>query len=160
MSQTNGKVLRVRLTKTPQLITAKSLAIPEGGTQGERNELWSAPDVRTGLRSRYLSNVLEGQTTVQVDMAPYGRVLKRGHVIGHGNNSYLVDEIMYTGTTAIAIITPPARRTIAVGDVCEFEPWFLGTMLSGSDFRTTYDAENVGMIQLGKITLSEAIIDG
>lgn len=159
MSQTNGKLLRIRLTKTPQLVTSKSLSIPQGGTIGPHNELWKASNKRQGLRGQFAASTLQGATTVVIDMASFGPILKRGHVIGHGNNSYLIDDISYSGVNAVATITPPSRKTISVGDDCEFEPFFVGTMLSGSDFRATYDAESAGHIQLGKITLSEAIID-
>jgi len=158
MSQSNGKILRVRLTKTPQLVTSNQIAKPKGGTLGQADDRWKAPDANNGLRGRYVASALEGTTTVIIDMAPFGPILKRGHVIGHGNHSYIVDDVTYSGASAVVTINPPARKPIASGDYCEFEPWFLGTMLSGSDFRVTYDAENNGMMQLGKITLSEAII--
>jgi hypothetical protein len=158
MSQSNGKVLRVRLTKTPQLVTSSQLSKPEGGTLGPPDALWQAPKVNSGLRGRYVASALEGTTAAIIDMTAFGPILKRGHVIGHGDQTYIIDDIIYSGANAVVTVNPPFRKPVAVNDVCEFEPWFLGTMLSGSDFRATYDAENNGMHQMGKITLSEAIV--
>jgi hypothetical protein len=107
----------------------------------------------------YLVSALEGSNVLQIDMLAIGPLLKHGHVIGHDNSGYLVDDIVYdTLGIATITVTPPLRRNVAAGDPVFFRPWFTGSIANPGEFRTTYDAEMVGHIQLEKIILNEVIV--
>ena len=81
----------------------------------------------------------------------------RGHVIGHSNETYLIDEINYVGTIATMNVKPPLRRNVVVNDTAYFRPFFTGQISNGAEILQTYDAELNGLIQLPKIIFSEVI---
>jgi hypothetical protein len=156
MSKGNGEVFRVRLAPTPQVLSARS-AQPDWRS----NALWSEQKpVSTDMVARYDAVALEGSTTLVVDMTAHGDRIRRGHVIGHGDTCYGIDKVIYNHTTHRATLTvkPPLRNPVAVGDTVLFRPYFTGVMGNIEELRTTYDAEQVGAIQLGKIVFTEAIV--
>lgn len=158
MSKINGQVLRVKLARTPQVVTSLNIAIPENDTGYPFEDFYSRPRIQTDLEGRYTTAALEGTTSVVIDMRIFGRILLPGHVIGHGDNCYLVDEISYdSNLQATVVVTPPLRRDVTAGDTALFRPNFLGTISNGDSFRVTYDAEDIGMIQPGDITFNEAV---
>lgn len=144
MSSGNGRIFRIPLTKTPQLVTMRTM-------------LSGYPP--TSLQTVYTTVALEGSTTVTVDMKPFGPIAKAGHVIGHGDQTYLIDAISYDAALVATItVTPPLRKDVAINDGCLLTPNFLGTISNIEDVRITYDAENAGAIQMGKMVFSEAIV--
>jgi hypothetical protein len=162
MSKTNGEILRIRLAPTPQV--AGALALRSGGVP------WGAqgfyPDVQWSNQQNWAGDTiagftavaLEGTNVVKIDMTAQGPILQAGHVFGHGNVSYLVDEISYDNAGIATVVTkPPLRSTIGINEIALLRPYFLG-QIKASDFRTTYDADQNGNIQLGMITLSEVIV--
>jgi hypothetical protein len=156
MSKGNGEVFRVRLAPTPQVLSARS-AQPDWRS----NALWSEQKpIATDMVARYDAVALEGSTTLIVDMTAHGDRIRRGHVIGHGDTCYGIDKVQYDYGTRRATLTvkPPLRNPVAVGDTVLFRPYFTGVMGNIEELRTTYDAENVGHIQLGKIVFTEAIV--
>lgn len=160
MSKTNGQIFKVRLAPTPQVPSGRSLSVPWGAEDIYPDSLWSNLQNWSGdITGTYNSAALEGNNIVTIDMSAYGPLLKAGHVIGHEYNCYLIDEVSYDtdGIATIAVL-PPFRRNIAVGDQVWFRPWFTGTISNGDQIRQTYDAENVGAIQLEKILLTESLI--
>lgn len=160
MSKINGQVFRVPLTKTPQLITARSIQRPAFDAYPRDQQEWHAVLRPDDLTAQFTASALEGSSTVRIDMARIGPVLKPGHVIGHGSHTYMVDEITYDASRqATATITPPVRSPIAAGSTCKFTPVFTGTIANGGEIRNTYDRSNNGLIQLGKLILTEAIVD-
>ena len=159
MSKTNGQVLRVRLAPTPQVASARSAGVPWGAEGVYPDSPWSNMQNWSGdMTAIYAADALEGSNIVRINMGSLGQLLQPGHVIGAGDVSYKIDEIEYIGTTAIVAVMPPIRKSIGVGDPMYFRSWFLGTIANGADFRTTYDAENNGHIQIGKIVFNEAIM--
>lgn len=154
MSKINGQVFRVRLAPTPQVLSARSLGIPwDNNGPWDNDENWAGD-----LTGVYASVALEGSNIVTIDMSGYDNALRLGHVIGHGNNCYMVDDISYSESIATITVTPPLRKNVAIGDSVYFRPFFLGTISNGDAFRVTYDAENVGAIQPGSITFTEAVV--
>lgn len=153
MSKINGIVFRVRLASTPQICSARLSSNPWSNQQPfSTGENWSGD-----LYGTYMNAALEGSVVLKIDMSSYGPILKRGHVIGHSNNCYMVDTIKYDANNiATFTVLPPLRKNVAIGDQALFRPYFLGTISNGENFRVTYDAGNVGMIQPGQITFSEA----
>lgn len=156
MSQGNGQVFRVRLAPTPQVLSHRS-ANPDWRT----DDIWTQPNpLNTDMVSRYSAVALEGSTQVTVDMTTHGDRLRKGHVIGHGDNCYLVDKVAFNYESKQAVITvkPPLRHDIAVNDRVWFRAFFLGTINNIDEVRTTYDAENNGLIQPGRFLFSEAVV--
>lgn len=157
MSKGNGEIFRVRLAPTPQVLRARGVSpVPWDNNQPWSNlQPWAGDIVAT-----YSVSALEGSTTLIVDMSGHGDILRNGHVIGHGNNCYIADKVVYDSDTGRATVTvkPPLRKNVSVGDVAYFRPFFIGTIGNIDQVRVTYDAENNGAIQIGKITFLEAIV--
>lgn len=159
MSKGNGEVFRIRLTRTPQVITQRSIPRASFDAYPRDEEQWHAPNPATDLTTLYTATALEGENTVKIDMSSLGPILKPGHVFGHGNTTYKVDKITYDANLIATIVCkPPLRKNIAIGNMCLFTPYFLGTIGNIAEVRTTYDAELGGSIQLGKIIFAEAIV--
>jgi hypothetical protein len=164
MSKSNGQILRVRLAPTPQVASQRSLVpaggVPWGAEGGYPESPWSNQQNWSGdLAAMYFAPALEGTGIVKVDMSSIGPILRPGHVLGNGDATHLIDEIEYNanGIATIAL-TPPLRRNISIGDPVYFRPYFTGSIANPGDFRNSYDAENVGNIQLNKIILNEVIL--
>lgn len=154
MSKINGQIFRVRLAPTPQVLSNRSRGVLWTGDVPWNNDQPWAND----MIARFVTFALEGSNIVVVDMGTLGQSLKPGHVIGHGDVTYMVDDISYSGNVATVVVSPPIRREIATGDTALFRSYFTGTISNGSEIRTTYDAENVGNIQIGKIVFNEVIL--
>lgn len=159
MSKINGQILRVRLAPTPQVSTARKTVITADGVPWDNNMPWNNEQNWQGdYSTSFLSASLEGTILSTIDVTGIVGLLQQGHVIGHNNDTYLIDEIEYYGNVASLVTTPPFRRNIVAGDACYLRPYFTGMIANGGEMRNTYDAENAGNIQLNKIVLSEVII--
>lgn len=157
MSKTNGEILRVRLAPTPQIAGVRNIldSVPWDSEQPWSNQQNWAGDYSLS----YAAAALYGTTTVKIDMSDVGEILQVGHVIGHSYDTYKVDEIEYDENSVATItIKPPLRRNVDDGDDAFLRPWFTGLITNPDEVRTTYDAENNGFIQMGKIILSEVVI--
>jgi hypothetical protein len=160
MSKCNGQILRVRMAPTPQVLSKRSLQSAYWDGDDDPELPWSNEEPWEGdLAAVYSVVSLKGSLQVTVDMSVIGEFLRVGHVIGHKNACYMVDEIDYDEDSVATIrVTPPLRDAVAINDPVYFRPWFTGVIANASEIRATYDAENVGYIQLGKIVLSEAVL--
>lgn len=150
MSKISGQVLRVRLDASPQIAWSRARL------DHIEFDLVTPTRADNDAITRFTAASLKGSTTVSVDMAQYGRLLREGHVIGHAFDCYLIDEVEYVGTTARLTVTPPLRRDITIGDVALFRPWFTGRISNGADIRAAYD--NLGHVKPGNIILQEAVV--
>lgn len=158
MSKGNGQILRVRLAPTPQ-VAGRGVGTPWRAETIYPETPWSNMKNWSGdIVATFSADSLEGSGTVTVDLSDVGPILRQGHVIGHESVTYLVDEIDYDGSIATINVIPPLRRNIKTGDLALFRPYFTGSIVNAGEFRNTYDAENVGMIQLNKIILTEVIL--
>lgn len=158
MSKGNGDVFRVRLAPTPQVLSAR---VARNGPLWAGDVPWTGDVPWSGdITAFYATEALEGSTTVRVNMTGYGDIARRGHTIGHGDNCYKIDSVMFDADTQIATMTlmPPLRKNVHVGDPAFFRPFFLGTIANIGEVRTTYDSELNGMIQIGKIVFTESIL--
>lgn len=166
MSKINGAIFRVRLAQTPQIASARLTGTyPTGvywAAEGnflaapwDNGQPWQADSEADNLATLFTSPALEGTTVVRIDMALFGPILKQGHVIGHMDHCYMVDDISYANGEARVVITPPLCKDVLPGDLCEFRPWFLGSIINGEQIRMTYDAEQVGYIKPGKIIFGQ-----
>lgn len=157
MSKGNGEIFRVRLAPTPQVLGARTVS----STPWAPDTLWSGDVPWSGdITASFAAAALEGTTTLRVNMTGYGDIARPGHVIGDSGTTYIIDEIEYDAETATAtmIVKPPLRRNVTAGDPAYFRPFFTGTISNMAEVRQTYDAENNGHIQPGKIVFAEAIV--
>lgn len=165
MSKVNGEIFRIKLTKTPQIVSDASLNVPDivanvtgvpwfdSDLPWDDDALWEDEAViGTNVES------LEGSVKLSVDVGTLGSILKHGHVIGHGDNAYMITDIEYTGTIAALTVTPPLRKNVSAGDIILLRPFFIGTISNGVEIRNSYDAGNVGHIQLSRIIFQESIV--
>lgn len=150
MSKISGQIMRVRLAATPQVAWSRAridhLDWDWVNRDGARNE----------AVSKFIAPALKGQITASIDVSQFGRLLRPGHVIGHGYDCYLLDEVEYAGNVATLTLSPPLRRDIATNDFCLFTPWFTGRISNGSEVRAAYN--NMGHVKPGKIILQEAVV--
>jgi hypothetical protein len=155
MSKISGQVFRVRLAPSPQIAFSKQrgmVAVPWSNGQAWSNqENWDGD-----FTARYSAAGLKGAITMTFDLTGVGPIVGPGHVVGHGSDTYLVDEITYDGSVGTAIVTPPLRRDIAAGDNCYLRPWFTGRISNGADIRAAYN--NMGHVKPGNIVLQEAVV--
>lgn len=155
MSKISGQVFRVRLAPSPQIAFSRQrgmVAVP-----WDNGETWSNQEKWDGdFTARYAADALKGSVLMKFDLTGVGPIVLPGHVIGHEGDSYLVDEISYVGDVATAIVTPPLRRNIAVGDNCYLRPWFTGRISNGAEIRASYN--NMGHVKPGRIVFQEAVV--
>ena len=157
MSKINGAIFKVQLTKTPQLASFI----------GESNYITSSPFynwdndqpwVNDGANLGAVGTALEGAVELSVSVGSFGEILKHGHVIGIGNYSYIIDDVSYVGTRADLVVSPPLRNSVSNADVVWLKPYFTGAIANGAEIRNSYDAGNIGGIQLNRIVFNEVII--
>lgn len=154
MSKVNGQIMKVRLAPTPQVLPHQSSGVLwAGDVLWNNNQPWARDAI-----ALYASASLEGTTEIILNLSGVIGRLKPGHVIGHESNTYLIDEIEYNDDIATCVITPPLRRNISANDIALLKPYFTGTISNGSEIRSTYDASNVGHIEIGKIVFNEVIL--
>ena len=155
MSKIGGQVFRVRLAPSPQVAYSRGrgmVAVPwSNGQTWSNQQNWDGDFTAT-----YAAAALRGSVAMTFDMTGVGPIALPGHVVGHESECYLIDEISYVGDLATAIVTPPLRRDIAVGDNCYLRPWFTGRISNGSDIRAAYN--NMGHVKPGNIVLQEAVV--
>lgn len=156
MSKGNGEIFRVRLAPTPQVLSSQNENVT-----WDTDLLWSNHEPWVGdISASFASAALEGSNAVTLNMTGYGDIVKPGHVVGHLDACYIIDKVTFdeSAQTARIVVKPPLRANIAVNDIAYFRPFFTGTIGNIGEVRATYDAENVGSIQPGKIIFAEAIV--
>lgn len=169
MSKTNGDIFKTQLVRTPQIVSDEALGVINGSAgvpwaeqsaypknRWDNLANWSTADVVVSTDG----TALEGETTITINMTNYGQILTYGHVIGHGDYSYIIDDIEYNDDVATVTIKPPLRKDVAINDLIYFRPFFLGSISNGSEIRASYEASNNGHIQLPRLIFSEVIING
>lgn len=161
MSKLNGDIFSIKLAKTPQLLDTVKLGLTgNGGVPWNNGEPWNngQPWDDVGLIFPSIGIALEGSTTITFDMTGYGEILRRGHVVGIGNYSYLVDNIEYVGNSATIRVKPPLRKDVDEGDYLLTRPLFLGQIINGQEFAANYEAINNGHIKPPRLVFAEVIL--
>lgn len=155
MSLTSGQVFRFRLAPSPQVAYSRKRGMT--GVPWSNDQPWINQQNWDGdFTATYAANSPKGSLLVSFDLTGVGPIVGPGHVIGHGYESYLIDEIEYTGDIATATITHPLRRDVSIGDNCYLRPWFTGRISNGGNMRAPYNS--VGHVKMGNIVLHEAIV--
>lgn len=156
MSKTNGEIFRVRMAKTPQ-IAPYVLSYGLSGVPWDHDKPWDNEAFWSSDSAFIIASAasLEGSTQLIVDTSLHGSIVTYGHVIGHADSAYMVDDIEYNGAIATITVNPPLRRSVVSGDLILLSPYFTGMIANGSEIRNTYDAENAGHIQMSRIVFQE-----
>ena len=162
MSKINGEIFKVPLVKTPQLASlsgetnyplGKSISW-DNDQKWDNNQFWDDD----GAYLEVSSVSLEGETSVSLDVSTFGEIIRHGHVIGFENHSYIVDDVEYENSIATISLKPPLRKNISVSDEAYLRPSFLGIIANGSEIKNSYEASNIGAIQLNRILFQEVVI--
>ena len=137
----NGAVFRIRLfAPTVQLVADSALGGSTGlGVNWSNNLSWSggaawAFDPQAGI----VGTAAKGASSFVVNMAPYGQVLKIGHVIGFHIGGYdfahVVTNISYNATNRATVeIQPPLRRALGALDNMKLRPTATVTCVNARD---------------------------
>ena len=122
-----GNTFRLPLDKSGQVATSAAMTAAAAtyatGIPFSNNQPFS-----TGYGFQFqptadvVSTVLEGETTVTLDLVRWPGVLTLGKLFGLGYGVYHVQEIEYDGTVATITFDPPARRDILAGELAELRP--------------------------------------
>lgn len=163
MSKINGAIFKIQLTKTPQLasfIGESNYNIVSNNLSWDNDFPWdnNQPWANDGANVSVSGTALEGAVELSVSMGSFGEILKHGHVIGIGNYSYIIDDVSYVGTRANIVVSPPLRNAVSDGSIVWLKPYFTGAIANGAEIRNSYDAGNIGGIQLNRIVFNEVII--
>lgn len=160
MSKINGEVFRVRMSKTPQIARFnQSDYFGQTGVLWDNNQKWeNDQEWLQELVLRTNAPSLEGSKTIQINCTGAMNIFSHGHVIGHSNYTYLIEDIVYYTNSAVITVVPPLRKAIANGDVVTSVPNFTGSISNGSEIRNAYERSNAGNIKLNKIVFQEVIL--
>jgi len=162
MSKINGAIFKVQMIRTPQLIKLPTDVIypsVKDGVDWDNNSPWNnGQEWQKDNFAEIVTSSLEGSVFVSVETEPFGEVIKHGHVFGIGNYAYIVDDIEYDGSVANITVSPPLRTNVTTDDTMLFVPYFLGVIANGPEIRNSYDAGNIGGIQLNRIVFNEVVI--
>lgn len=173
----NGNVFRIPITRSPQLVSAAALGIAideydplrrfgmtETVTPSELDGLpWETGVTWLNGGGWMFSPVvlatavsLAGSSEIAFDMGTLANGLRHGHVIGHRDTAYLVEDISYAGSVATVTVDPPLRSAVAVDDMIRLRPKATFMATNPQAFRGLYDA--AGLVQLGSASFVEAIV--
>jgi len=163
MSKTNGEVFKIKLKKTPQLLSGKSIGQPNAlydGMVWDNNQPWDGgvPWYFEVSEMTVSGNHLRSSNTFDIDVGDDNAYLKIGHVIGLNNRCHEIDQISYSGNIATVVVKPPLRADLVNGETIVLEPYFLGYIANGSEFKQMYKAANNGHIAPPRIVFKEAIV--
>lgn len=159
----NGHVFRVRLANSLQLVDladlgidtpaeAEALGIPWDDDTFWDNDLGWAVEVGAEATAAALA----GTVTLTLDMTGMDEGLQVGHVIGHDDHAYMVDDISYDTGIATVTVSPPLRSAVADGDYITFRPTMMGTVSDPAGFRGMF--EHGFLVRPGSVTLVEALL--
>jgi hypothetical protein len=122
-----GNIFRLPLDKSGQVATSAAMTAA-AATYANGIPFSNEQPFSTGYGFKFsptgdvVSAVLEGDTTVTLDLARWPGVLTFGKVFGLGYGVYHVQEIEYDGTVATIVFDPPARRNVLPGELALLRP--------------------------------------
>lgn len=154
----NWRPFTIPIVISPQLVPATEFGVAASlewqGLPWDNDQPWSNGENWTfSPVAKVATMALKGSTTLIVDMAILGDILRHGHVIGVGQNAYLVDDLDTSGTSAVVTVSPPLRRSAFVGDLVRFRPWMTGVCTTPETFETLFDPG--GLVRPGSIRFTE-----
>lgn len=170
----NGNVFRIPITRSPQLVSAKALGIDiaeydplrrfgltDEVTPSELDGLPWGNEQTWDNGVNWLFNPMATATAVSLagtlalsfDMGTLLNGVRPGHVIGHKDVAYLVDEISYAGSVATVKVDPPLVKDVAIGDLVRFRPKGTFAAINPESFRGLYEMGD--LVQLGSVRFGE-----
>lgn len=159
----NGNVFRIPLSWTPQVCKPSLLGLSPTraeiytGVPWDNDEPW---DSGYGFRYEPLIEATaasdEGAVVLAADMGTLLNGLGHGHVIGHRDTCYEIDDIIYVGSIATITVMTPLRNAVAVGDLISLRPIGLFTATNPDQFRGLYSPGD--LVALGSVRFAEAIL--
>lgn len=158
----NRNVFRFRLPKSLQLVSPDDLGVTSLPTDYEDGLPWSDGSSFSDGTLWDFDMLTEaaatavGSSTIIIDMTGYEHGLAAGHVIGHADRAYLVEDITYDGDQATIQITPPLRVAIETGDYVTFRPRMLGIIQDVGAFRGLF--EYGFLMRPGSVRFVEALL--
>lgn len=131
----NGNVMRIRLSKSIQLVPATDLG---GSVELESGVPW---DNGLGWDNGFgwqwepavpiAASAAKGAAVVLLDFSSLGQVLQPGHVFGFRHSdgvdtAHVAEDVVYNGSDVASIaISPPLRRAVEFGEDALFRPSML-----------------------------------
>jgi hypothetical protein len=162
LNNAKGALFRVRAFNTPQLASDATIqaneALYQNGIPFSNNLPFSS-----GYGFAYrpfvtlAEDVLEGNTSVRLNVANHPAALTYGKLFGLGRSIHHVDDIELDGNIATIQCRTPFRRdySVARDEVVTLRPAMIGQIINPAGSISLYDSAN--HIQLGAITLNEVI---
>ncbi|NQZ76475.1 MAG: hypothetical protein HRT61_10255 [Ekhidna sp.] len=163
LNQARSALWKVPVFNTPQLATSDEMDAQvqqfSTGTPFSTSEKFSS-----GYGFKYqptvdlVDNVLEGNTTLKLDMSRHPDVLTYGKVFGLGRSTYHVDEIEYDGNIATIECRTPFRRDYdasTIDQLVSLRPSLICQMKDVSSFIALF--EPAGIVRPGSLILNEVI---
>lgn len=160
INNANSGLFRVPVWKTPQLATSASIEVAEAQYSSGIPFSTGQP-FSTGFGFRFVPTVdlvdavLEGNTSLKLDMSRYPGVLTYGKVFGLGFGVYHVDDIEYSGDVAEIECRTPFRRDFAAGEFATLRPSMICRPANVSNFISLF--RRGGYFSPGPITLNEVV---
>lgn len=161
----NGNIFRIPISFTPQIVPLPDLGLsasdnaglpwaaagmtPEGPWSNGQN--WASD-----VLAETAATALAGTVMLVLDFGDLQPALRHGHLIGHDDVTYLVEDIEYDGSVATITVNPPLRNTVAQGDLVTFRPKMLAVARNPDSFRGLYEPADI--IRLGSVEFVEALI--
>lgn len=160
----NGNIFRIPISFTPQLVKFPDLGLIGAGDGLPWAAVGTAPEGPWDNGQNWASDILAeasatslaGTVTLSVDLGTLPPALRHGHLIGHDDVTYLVEDIEYVDSVAAITVNPPLRNTVAQGDLITFRPKMLAIARNPDSFRGLYEPADI--IRLGSVEFVEALI--
>ena len=162
MSKTNGEVFRIPLTCTPQVVSDPNhdpfnpICPWDDGSSFGDGTYWE--NLPMEFSSVFVGNFEPGVNKISIRNNTLNGFLHVGHVIGHGDYCYVVDQIEVVGTVSNLTIKPPLRTPILSGQSVNFKPVFTGAIRNASEIRSSYAIANNRHHALQNIIFDEVVL--
>lgn len=150
----------VQLVRAEDLGASHTMEFPGPIAKGE--ELLSN-DWAFNPRADVTAAALSGTTSVEADLSPWGRILRRGHVIGFYDSdsgydfAHMVEAVSYDAAdTATITVSPPLRRDLTTSSKMKFRPKMMATCSNAREVAGLY---SVGRhVQFSQVSWAEALV--
>lgn len=158
----NGSVMRIRLCRSAQIVSAGDLGISTNGNPWANGETWAnGENWESTPAASIVTTSLAGTERFYVDLSVVGQVLWSGHVIGFHLDGYdfahMVMEITYgAGNIAEVTVSPPLRRDVGPSDAMLFRPSMIVTCQNAAEVAA--DSPSRKFVSLGAASFAEFLV--
>lgn len=160
----NGNVFRIPIWRSPQVLSEADIGLSglDAGLPWAAEGLLPERSWDNGNNWEYevgaaaVSASLEGTTEITIDVGDLPVALRPGHVIGHNDTAYKVDDLEWDDTVATIRLMTPLRADVDADAFITFRPKMLVVATNPDSFRGLYQPAD--LIQLGSARFIEAIL--